>query len=394
MKKPAWIKRLNWTNTLFLLLTPVVGIAGAVFMATTGRLHMATIILALVWLVGSGLAITAGYHRLFSHNTYRASLAVRLFYLLFGAAAFEGSVLEWCTDHRNHHRYSETEKDPYNIEKGFWYAHIGWLLVLDPTTRDYSNVEDLAADKWNRFQHRYFSQVAVAFGFIVPTLIAGIWGDWLGGLLLAGVLRTVLNHHGTFCINSVCHLFGKRVYSLEQTGRDNWFTALFTYGEGFHNFHHQFPLDYRNGIRFYDYDPTKWLIWLFSRIGLASDLKTISRSCLTRYRLRTDEQALLTKFRQGSDALLQYAQDYLTPLRLQILQVIAQIEVIEKTGKIKEYRDQLKVAHAELRYSLLIWSRLTKAKFLRQTQLKSASKKSFCRLPSPLEGGGLGWGVE
>jgi stearoyl-CoA desaturase (Delta-9 desaturase) len=366
--KTGFAGKLNWTNTLFLLLTPLAGIAGTIYWAVSGRGNWATIALALVWTVATGLSITAGYHRLFAHRTYQANRLLRMCFLIFGAAAFEGSVLEWCTDHRNHHRYSETEKDPYNIEKGFWYAHIGWLMVLDPAMRDYNNVTDLADDKWNHRQHKYYGLWSVGFGFVLPTLIAGIWGDWLGGLILAGILRTVINHHGTFCVNSVCHIFGKRVYSLEQTGRDNWFTALFTYGEGFHNFHHQFPLDYRNGIRFYDYDPTKWLIWLMSKIGFATDLKKASTSSLTRYRLRTDEQTLLAKFKEGSESLFQYAQEYLIPLRNQILQVIIRIEAIEKTGKIKEYRDQLKVAHAELKYSLLVWSKLTKAKFL-QTML-------------------------
>ena len=310
------IKKINWTLTLFLLLTPVVGVTGIVFIVASGRLHIATIVLALVWMVATGLAITAGYHRLFSHCTYQAKWPVRLFVLLFGAGAYQGSVLEWCTDHRNHHRYSETDKDPYNIERGFWFAHIGWLLMLDPSSRDFSNVEDLSADKWILWQHKNWWWLALTWGFVMPTLIAGLlWGDWLGGLLLAGVLRLVLNHHCTFCINSVCHVFGKRAYSLEQTGRDNWITAFFTYGEGFHNFHHQFPLDYRNGIRVYDYDPTKWIIWMWSRLGLASDLKTISRVHLTRYRLRTDELALFTRFKQGSDAVMSYIQGRFAPFR-------------------------------------------------------------------------------
>jgi len=359
-----WFKRINWTNTLFLLLTPILGIGGVIYLAVGHQLELATVLLALGWLAATGLTITAGYHRLFAHNTYRARRIVKILFLLFGAAAFQGSVLEWCTDHRNHHRYPETEKDPYNIEKGFWYAHIGWLIFLDPAQREFSNVEDLAADPWIRWQHRYFNRLAVLCGFIVPALIAACWGDWLGGLLLAGVLRTVINHHFTFSINSVCHSFGHRMYSLQQTARDHWMTALFTYGEGFHNFHHQFPLDYRNGIRFYDFDPTKWLIWTLNRLKLTGDLKRISIVHLTRYRLRTDEQALLTKFKQGSEALLHSIHEYLTPVRTQILQVIARIEAIEKSGKIKEYRDQLKVARSELKYSLLLWSRMTKAKFL------------------------------
>lgn len=359
---PPRLKKINWTLTLFLLLTPVVAITGVSFIIMTGRLYAATVMLALVWMVASGLAITAGYHRLYSHGAYRANAWVRFFVLVFGAAAYQGSVLEWCTDHRNHHRYSETEKDPYNIERGFWFAHIGWLLTLDVSSRNFSNVEDLSADKWIVWQHKHWWWLAMMWSFIIPTLIAGIfWGDWLGGLLIAGVSRLVLNHHFTFCINSVCHVFGKRAYSLEQTGRDNWITAFFTYGEGFHNFHHQFPVDYRNGIRAYDYDPTKWIIWIWNRLGWAYDLKTVSQLHLTRYRLRTDEQALLIRFKQGSDTLMNYINEYLAPLRSQILQVMGRIDEIEKNGKIKEYRKQLKAARIELRYSLSVWSQLIKA---------------------------------
>lgn len=357
------IEKINWKNTLFLTLTPVIGIAGLIFLIDSHRVFIPTLLLALFWLLASGLSITGGYHRFFSHQTYQAGRLIQLFFLFFGAAAFQGSVLEWSTDHRNHHRYSETDKDPYNIEKGFWFAHIGWLMVLDTSKRDFKNIDDLMQSRWNLWQHKYYSRIAVFSGFIAPALIAACWGDFLGGLLIAGVLRTVLNHHFTFCINSVCHLFGQRRYSLEQTARDNWFTAFFTYGEGFHNFHHQFPLDYRNGIRHYHYDPTKWFIWALKQLRLAKDLKKISKSHLTRYRLRTDEQVLLNTFKQKSDELMVYINNYLVPLRTQILQVITQIEAIESQGKIKEYRNQLKSAHSELKYSLWVWSRLIRVKF-------------------------------
>ncbi len=361
-----FFKKLNWTNTLFLIFTPLIGIAGIIFLIGTHRLYTPTIFLGLFWLLASGLSITAGYHRFFSHQTYQVNQFVQLIFLFFGAAAFQGSVLEWSTDHRNHHRYSETDKDPYSIAKGFWYAHIGWLMVLDPSKRDFKNVEDLMQNRWNRWQHQYYSWVSLFAGFLAPALIAACWGDLLGGLLIAGVLRTVLNHHFTFCINSVCHLIGERRYSLEQTARDNWFTAFFTYGEGFHNFHHQFPLDYRNGIRAYHYDPTKWLIWILKQLRLAKDLKTVSKFHLARYRLRTEEQALMSTFKQKSDELMAYVNNYLIPLRTLILQVIVRIEAIENEGKIKEYRDQLKAAHLELKYSLWVWSRLTRAKILQQ----------------------------
>lgn len=364
-----WLKRINWKNTIFLILTPLIGIGGVVGLAVNHQIHWATVLLGLVWLAATGLTITAGYHRLFAHQTYQAKPIVRWLFLLFGAAAFQGSVLEWCTDHRNHHRYTDTDKDPYNIHRGFWYAHIGWLFLLDTSQRNYSNVEDLNADPWIRRQHRFFTLVSLLMGFGIPMLIAGCWGDALGGLIIVGALRTAINHHFTFCINSVCHLWGKRKYSNEQTARDNWVTALFTYGEGFHNFHHQFPIDYRNGIRAYHYDPSKWLIRGLNFIGLASDLKKVGISHLTRYRLKTEEQLLLMKFKQRSEAVIHYVNEHLNPLRNRILQTLSRIEAMEKDRKIKEYREQLQLAQQELKQSLIVWSRLTRELLSGRTQI-------------------------
>lgn len=359
-------QKINWVNTLFLIITPIVAVIGGAWLIIEGNVHTATLILGLCWLMASGLAITAGYHRLWAHTTYQANPIIKVFFLLFGAAAFEGSALEWCTDHRNHHRYVDTERDPYNINRGFWYAHIGWLMILDQSKRNFDNVEDMSTDYFIKFQHKYYSYIAIFMGFIVPTLIAALWHDWLGGLIWVGVMRMVLNHHFTFCINSVCHLFGKQRYSADQTARDNWVTALFTYGEGFHNFHHQFPLDYRNGIRFYHYDPAKWLIRFLSWIGLTKDLKKIGVGSLLKYRLRADEQYLLSMFKSQSETLRAYINEHLTPVKERILQVIAKIESIEKEKTIKEYRRHLRKARQELKFALMTWSRLIKPKTIKQ----------------------------
>ena len=207
MNKINVLKKLNWTNTVFLILTPIIGLAGTLFLTIDGRVHTGTLILAFVWLFASGLAITAGYHRLFAHSTYKTKAIVRILFLLFGAAAFEGSAMEWCTDHRNHHRYTDTEKDPYNIKKGFWYAHIGWLFMLDANRRNYDNVEDLSADKWVRLATPIFCSNCSIMGFGVPMLIALLWHDPFGGLILAGVFRTAINNHFTFCISSVSYFW-------------------------------------------------------------------------------------------------------------------------------------------------------------------------------------------
>lgn len=313
------LKRINWPNTLFLLLVPIAGIVGTILLTVFGFVHWPTWLLAFVLTVTGGLSITGGYHRLFAHKSYKAHWTIRLLFVLFGSSTFEGSVLEWCTDHRNHHRHTDTDKDPYSIKRGFWYAHIGWLFMLDTTKRDYSNVSDLKSDPILRFQFRYFALIAVTMGLILPTGLAALWGDPLGGLFVAGLLRVTLNQHFTFCINSVCHWFGKKPYSDRQSAKDHWVTALFTFGEGFHNFHHQFPIDYRNGVRFYHFDPTKWLIRTLSFVGLAHDLKSVTAEQILRYKVRLHQKTL-----QGS--MISSASEFLTQLESQIE---AQLETIK-----------------------------------------------------------------
>jgi stearoyl-CoA desaturase (delta-9 desaturase) len=373
-------KRINWTVTLFLILTPLIAVIGTAIIIVTGRLNMATVYLALVFMIITGLCITAGYHRLFSHRSYRAAWPVRLFYLLFGAAAFEGSVLEWSTDHRRHHLYVDTEKDPYNINEGFWHAHMGWLFFLDPSKRNFKNVKDLSEDSLVHFQHRFFTPIAIIMGFFLPIAIASIWNDPWGGFFIAGGLRIVINQQLTFCINSVCHVFGIRNYSEKQTARDNWFTAFFTYGEGFHNFHHQFMFDYRNGIRFYHYDPAKWLIKLLAVFHLAKDLKRANSNQILRYSVQIEETHAFSKIGQYSASLRQHIEHFMQSLRESVLQAARRLDQSEKDyltlkenktnylkGKMSEYHNlikikkkQLKAARYELSMALGRWRQFIK----------------------------------
>lgn len=379
MKKTS---KINWTNTLFLIFTPIIGIIGTIYLVIFQHVSWQTWVLTVVLSGLSGLAVTAGYHRLFAHCSYRVAWPIRLLFLLFASASFEGSVLEWCTDHRNHHRYTDTDRDPYNIKRGFWYAHIGWLLVLDGSKRDYSNVDDLKKDPIVRFQHRFFPYLGILIGFILPTMIAGLWGNALAGFIIAGALRITFNHHATFCINSVCHIFGKRTYSDKQSARDNWITAFFTYGEGFHNFHHQFPIDYRNGLRYFHYDPTKWLIRGMSYLGLAYDLKRVSTHRIIKYQIRMDEKHI---------SLLEHMSSMLKPTYEKIQQLITRVEELEKNyeqlkkskmqymaGKMNDYREhvheyrrKLKHAKQELKYFHSLWNKLTRQNTLNSPLLAS-----------------------
>ncbi|MEM6820966.1 MAG: fatty acid desaturase, partial [Verrucomicrobiota bacterium] len=237
-----------------------------------------TVALFLVLFCASGLSITFGYHRLFAHKAFEAAAPLRWFCLVFGAAAFENSALDWVSDHRRHHKHTDHDQDPYDISRGFFHAHIGWILFKLKPLPPYDNVADLQKDKFVMWQHRHWLEIAFVVGFIFPTIIGALIGGWvgaLGGFLFGGVLRTVCVQHCTFCINSLCHSIGNQPYSRRCSARDSWIMALFTFGEGYHNYHHEFQHDYRNGIRPWHWDPTKWLIWGFSKFGITKKLRTV-----------------------------------------------------------------------------------------------------------------------
>ncbi|MCX7061585.1 MAG: fatty acid desaturase [Gammaproteobacteria bacterium] len=234
-------------------------------------------IAGLVLLYACGLSITGGYHRLWAHRAYQAHWSLKVFYLLFGAMAFQNSVLVWASTHRIHHaNVDEVDHDPYSINRGLWYAHIGWMLRDYPSAKtDFSNARDLLEDRLVMLQHRYYLPLALFMNIGLPMLIGLAAGDVWGYLMIAGLLRLVVNHHVTFLINSLAHYWGRRPYTVENTARDNDLLALLTYGEGYHNYHHLFQWDYRNGVRWWQYDPTKWLIAGLSWVGITRELRRV-----------------------------------------------------------------------------------------------------------------------
>ena len=245
----------------------------------------------------TGLSITAGYHRLWSHRAYEAHWTLRLFYMLFGAMSLQNSTLIWASMHRVHHKnVDDVDHDPYSIKRGFWYAHMGWMLRNYPSSElDFSNARDLEQDRFVAFQHRHYLGLALGMNFGFTALVGQAFGDPWGFMLIGGLLRLVVNHHLTFFINSLAHYWGRRPYTADNTARDNDLVALFTYGEGYHNFHHLFQWDYRNGVRWWQFDPTKWWIAGWSAVGLTRGLKRvpefkIQRAMLQRQFDRTQEK--------------------------------------------------------------------------------------------------------
>ena len=264
---------------------------------------------AWVWFVAllyaNGLAITSGYHRLWAHRTYDAHWSVRIVYLLFGTMALQNSVLVWASNHRAHHQHvDDDDHDPYSAKRGLWFSHIGWMLRQYPSAdTDLGNVRDLQKDPLLAFQHRYYLPLAVSLNVLLPLGLGWLHGDLWGVFLLAGVLRLVVSHHLTFMINSVAHAFGRQPYSDEHSARDNGWLAFLTYGEGYHNFHHQFAHDYRNGVRWWHWDPSKWLICGLSWVGLTKRLRRTPAVAIQRARLAMQFRRMEASLRQRSSAL-------------------------------------------------------------------------------------------
>jgi stearoyl-CoA desaturase (delta-9 desaturase) len=287
---------IRWGNTVFLLLTPALSIIlPPIYWAQVGFSWAPIISMLVIWVL-IGMSITMGYHRLFSHRAYKTTAPVRALLLLVGGAAWQNSAVEWCSLHRRHHRHVDTDRDPYNAKRGFWWSHMGWILVANPAN-DHSNVRDLLKDPLVRFQHNHFYKITILINVGVPVLLGLIFDDVLGMLLFAGLVRVVIVHHFTFCINSVAHIFGSQPWSLENTARDSWLVSLITFGEGYHNYHHTFESDYRNGPHWTNFDPCKWSVWTLSRLGLAQDLRRVPADVIIRRRFderRGDlEQTLL-----------------------------------------------------------------------------------------------------
>jgi stearoyl-CoA desaturase (delta-9 desaturase) len=274
-------ERVDWTNLLFLVLGHVLAVVAILWLVLV-RAHPLTLALGALWFALCGVGITGGYHRLFAHPTYRANRALRLFYLLFGAAAVQNSALKWSADHRIHHSKTDRDEDPYNIRRGFWWAHIGWVFHRDPAEIDLGSVKDLRADPLIVWQDRWYVWLAVVFCGLVPLGLGFLWGDPIGALLVAGFLRLVAQWHATFAVNSFAHWIGTQPYSTANSARDSVWTALISMGEGYHNFHHKFQADYRNGVRWYHFDPTKWFVWTMEKFGVVSDLTRASPEAIAR----------------------------------------------------------------------------------------------------------------
>ncbi|KAF9134976.1 hypothetical protein BGW39_005273, partial [Mortierella sp. 14UC] len=233
--KNVW-KNLDWKHVLGLGLTPLIAFYGLL----TTEMQTKTLIWSIIYYFATGLGITAGYHRLWAHRAYSAGPAMSFVLALLGAGAVEGSIKWWSRGHRAHHRWTDTEKDPYSAHRGLFFSHVGWMLVKRPGWKiGHADVDDLNKSKLVVWQHNNYTALLILMGVVFPTAVAGLgWGDWRGGYFFAAILRLVFVHHATFCVNSLAHWLGEGPFDDRHSPRDHFITAFVTLGEGYHNFHH------------------------------------------------------------------------------------------------------------------------------------------------------------
>jgi stearoyl-CoA desaturase (Delta-9 desaturase) len=237
----------------------------------------------------TGLGITVGYHRLFTHRAFKTNRVVEFILSALGSMAVQGPVLKWAAMHRVHHQYSDQVDDLHSphfdkhgalgLLHGIWHAHIGWLFESDPPQLDHY-VQDIQQSRLLRVMSAAFP-AWVLVSLLIPAVLGGLLaGTWTGvwcGLVWGGLVRIFVVHHGTWCVNSICHLWGSRSFQTGDQSRDNFVFGVLGLGEGWHHSHHAFPTSARHGLRWWQFDVSYWVIKALAILHLAWNVKVPSR---------------------------------------------------------------------------------------------------------------------
>lgn len=286
-----------WRNVILMALLHLGAAAGLKQCFTSAQWK--TIAAAYLMYVFGGLGITAGAHRLWSHRSYKAKWPLRVILFAMQSSAFENSIFEWSRDHRVHHKYSELDADPHNAKRGFFFAHVGWLLCRKhPDVKAKGkqiDVSDLLADPIVRFQHRHYLACVAVFCFALPTLIPYLlWGETLyNSFYICALLRYVVVLHSSWLVNSAAHMWGRRPYDKNINPSENRTVSFWALGEGFHNYHHTFPWDYAASELLYDLNFTKLFIDFFASFGWVYERKIVSPEMIKQRKLRTGDTPIL-----------------------------------------------------------------------------------------------------
>jgi stearoyl-CoA desaturase (delta-9 desaturase) len=275
---------------LVVTVLPVALLGLAAWRAWGGALHWPDLVVLAVTYTLTGLGITVGFHRLFTHRSFKTRPAMRALLAILGSAAIEGPVIEWVANHRKHHQFSDVPGDPHSPHVGhasgwrgalggLFHAHVGWILGGDALASEERYAADLLADPVVRMIDRTFVLwvlAGLAFPFALGFALTGSLAGGLTGLLWGGGVRIFFLHHATFSINSLCHTFGSKRFTTGDESRNLLWLALPTLGEAWHNNHHAFPTSARHGLRWWQLDPSAWFIAALERTGLAWDVVRIA----------------------------------------------------------------------------------------------------------------------
>lgn len=224
--------------------------------------------------------ITAGYHRYFAHRSYRTSRAFQFALAWLGCSAMQKGPLWWAQNHRQHHRHSDDEADPHSpVVRTFWWAHIGWILSGRYRRADTREIRDYAVYPELRWLNRFHWLPGLMLGAVCYAI------DGLSGLGWGFIVSTVLLYHGTFLVNSVCHLWGKRRFATKDQSKNNWWAALLTLGEGWHNNHHHYMSCARQGFKWWEVDPTYYALRFLGLIGVVWDIREPTPKALAANRM-------------------------------------------------------------------------------------------------------------
>jgi stearoyl-CoA desaturase (Delta-9 desaturase) len=265
---------------------PVLALGLVVWQVWGDFLRWSDVIVFAIMYVFTGLGVTVGFHRLFTHRSFKTSKPVRAIFAVLGSVAIEGPVISWVADHRKHHTFSDQEGDPHSPHvghgggfrgalKGLFHAHVGWLFIHTQRGARKRYARDLLADPVVSFVDRHF--LAWALGGLVAAFALGwaIGGSFyagLTGLLWGGAVRILVVHHVTYSINSLCHFFGRRRFDTGDESRNLFWLAPFSFGESWHNNHHAFPTSAMHGMRAWEIDPSALVIRALEKLGLVWDV--------------------------------------------------------------------------------------------------------------------------
>nr|AIM40220.1 desaturase [Cydia pomonella] len=279
----SWRFRISHFNVVAFSYWHAAGLYGLYLCFTSAR--WPTIFLAAILTEASTLGVLCGAHRLWSHKSYKAKLPLQIILVIFQTLSGQYSVYNWVRDHRMHHRYSDTDGDPHNATRGFFYSHIGWLLVQKhpEVHKRGQDVEmsDITSNPLLAFQRKHAAILFTLICYVLPTIIpVYFWEETLSTAYHVNILRFILCLNFTGLINSAAHVFGNRPYDKEVMATENDSVMLLTLGEGSHNYHHVFPWDYRAAELGSWFNFSKTFIDFFALIGWAYDLKTADRKII------------------------------------------------------------------------------------------------------------------